>query len=78
MNKMTLYKQASCFICTQEIWSESLDGVHCLWDDSGYVGRPVCWSCYWLLKMYCPKKLDVPIYKFLEKEPKKIGIEKFL
>ena len=58
---MTLYKQANCFICTCDIRTEKLDDVHCLWDDEGWSGRPVCWGCYWLLKMYCPDKLDVPV-----------------
>lgn len=72
---MTLHKYAICFICTLNVRAESLDDVHCLWDDLGYSGRPICWGCYCLLKKYCPNKLDVPI---IRKIPEKIGLEKWI
>lgn len=72
---MTEHKYAMCFICTDDVYAESLDDVHCLWDDNGWSGRPICFICYCMLREILAEKIDVPITR---KKPKKIGLEKWI
>lgn len=70
-----LHRYAMCMICYNDVIAPSLDDVHCLWDDNGWAGRPVCSECFELLRWLVPEKLDVPIKR---KKPKKQGLEVWL
>lgn len=64
--------QAYCIICYKPIRKLKVDYVHCLWDDNGWAGRPICDSCYFILNDVIPEKIDVLIKR---KKPKKRGLE---
>ena len=72
---MTESKYAQCFICTDDVYAENLDGVHCLWDDEGWSGKPICFVCYCILSDIIPEKIDVPIKRIT---PEKIGMERWI
>ena len=67
--------QDHCIICYNAIRKLSVFDVHCLWDDMGYSGRPICDSCYFILNDIIPEKIDVPIKR---KKPPKKGLEIWL
>jgi len=69
------HKYAQCIICYQDVHANSLDEVHCLWDDQGWSGRPICYPCFLMLEMLVPEKLDVPIKRII---PEKIGMERWI
>ena len=65
--------QAFCMICYNGVYAKRVFDVHCLYNDEGWSGRPICLECYELLKGH--PKLDVPIKR---KKPKKRGLEIWL
>lgn len=57
------HRYSYCMICTDDIYAESTDAIHFIFDDLSekeiWVGRPICEDCYKLLEPIIPEKLDL-------------------
>ena len=44
------YWQASCMICTEDVFAFKVNDVNFLFEDEQLIGRPICKSCFEELK----------------------------